>query len=226
MAAAPALGFWLRRGRYLEGISWLTLERDHIIHQVALSCLHPIAGYSWFGTTAQAHRWTRPKQGERRVHKLGRLRWQTLRVLLAAWGPRLVPSRAPANLSIWQAEEVRTYRMEAHRVKAGTGGPLQELWVFCAASGHPGCRLPGLSEPLQCPSCTCSQLPFPSSALRRQCLWQEERPPEGQKSKGQLKTGQLRAQSPFSRTGWPEGSWPTSKTLSWLLTQGQGHPLL
>lgn len=53
----PALGFWWwRRDRYLEGISWLTLERDHIVHQIALSCLHPIAGYSWFGTTAQAHR--------------------------------------------------------------------------------------------------------------------------------------------------------------------------
>lgn len=131
MAAAPALGFWLRRGRYLEGISWLTLERDHIIHQVALSCLHSIAGYSWFGTTAQAHRWTRPKQGERRVHKLGRLRWQRLRVLLlAAWGPRLVPSRAPANLSIWQAEEVRTYRMEAHQVKAGMGVHFRNCGCF------------------------------------------------------------------------------------------------
>lgn len=127
MAAAPALGFWLRRGRYLEGISRLTLERDHIIHQVALSCLHPIAGNSWFGTTAQAHRWTRPKQGERRVHKLGRLRWQRLRVLLAAWGPRLVPSRAPASLSIWQAEEVRMYRME--------GGSPGQSWDGGATSG-------------------------------------------------------------------------------------------
>lgn len=33
----PALEFWSRGGRYLEGVSWLTLERDHVVHQVALA---------------------------------------------------------------------------------------------------------------------------------------------------------------------------------------------
>lgn len=44
------------KGRYLEGISRLTLERDHIVHQVALASLHPVTGHGRFGTAAQAHR--------------------------------------------------------------------------------------------------------------------------------------------------------------------------
>lgn len=43
-------------GRYLEGVSWLALERDHVIHQVALTSLHPVTGHGWFWTAAQAHR--------------------------------------------------------------------------------------------------------------------------------------------------------------------------
>lgn len=43
------------KGRYLEGVSRLTLERDHVIHQVALASLHPITRHGRFWTTAQAH---------------------------------------------------------------------------------------------------------------------------------------------------------------------------
>lgn len=57
-------------GTYLEGVSRLTLEGDHIVHQVALTDLHPVTGHGRFRTAAQAHGCGR--QTERRMEKAGR----------------------------------------------------------------------------------------------------------------------------------------------------------
>lgn len=73
-------------GRYLKGIARLALERDHIIHQVALASLHPVTGHGRFRTTAQAHRYTGQRQTERGMDQPGRSMPLETEVMQAAGG--------------------------------------------------------------------------------------------------------------------------------------------
>lgn len=60
-----------RERKYLEGISWLTLEGNHIIHQVAFASLHPVTGHSRLRTATQAYGWMRQTDRQTDVKENG-----------------------------------------------------------------------------------------------------------------------------------------------------------
>lgn len=143
--------------------------------------------------------------------------------------PRHLPTSRPG---IQRKSECVGWRLT--RSKLGQGVPPRELWVFCAPA-ELSIRPPWLQTPGPLLATLMSFLCLPSISLpllhpqKTVSVAETERPPERQKNKEQLKTGYVcDAHSPvkvsFSRTGCSERSWPTSRALPLLLTQGQGSP--